>query len=218
MTEPEPTVASTLADTVLSLAGLGAMQTAVQGEPPRLDVIVHRDALTARTVIHGYLDGRAAARAESRFNPAEPRLHLHVIDSGSPSSNRSHAWAQTTQDTPGAPHSVANHRAKLAGRYHPRGQGCADCGYFAHLPDAPTWTVVLDGDTQIDQIRRGLLSRREANALALTGRAHFVVTARSLPSAHNRALAVLDDFHEVGGDIADHLLVDAEATEGRDSR
>ncbi|MGW7579685.1 hypothetical protein ACWGKU_05175 [Kitasatospora sp. NPDC054768] len=218
MTEPEPTVASTLTDTVLSLAGLGAMQAAVLGESPRLDVIVHRDALTARTVIHGYLDGSLVARAESHFNPAEPRLHLHAVDSGSPSSNRSHAWAQTAQDTPGAPDSVANHLAALVGRYHPRGQGCADCGDFAHLPDAPKWTVVLDGDMQIDQVRKGVLSRREANALGLTGRTYFVVTARSLPSAHDRALAVLDDFLEEGGDIADHILVDAEATEGRDSR
>ncbi|MEU3566911.1 hypothetical protein AB0E96_00550 [Kitasatospora sp. NPDC036755] len=215
MTKSESTVASALADTAASLAGLGAAQGELRDEPSRLDVVVNRDALTGRTKIHGYLNGHAVVRTEVRFNPAEPRLHLHVADSGSPSEPRNHAWAQTVQDTGGAPDAVADHLAKLVHDYHRPRQGCEECGTFAHLPDAPKWTVVLNSDTEIEQIRKGVPSRREANNLGLAGHTYFVLPARSLLAAHARALAVLDDLLDHGQDIAGHVLVDAEATEGK---
>ncbi|MFD4394405.1 hypothetical protein [Kitasatospora sp. NPDC058478] len=214
MTTPEPTVAAALANAMTTLTGLGAMQAALQDEPARLDLIVNRDVLTGRTKIHGYLEGRRVAHAEVRFNPDEPRLHLHVVDSGTANESRPHAWAQTVEGAPGAPEPVAQHLAELAREYHRPHRGCEHCGVHGDLPTAPQWTVVLDEHAEIAQIRQGVLSKAEARAIGDAGNAVFVVWAYSLPSAHERAVAVLDDLLDHGTDIPDHHLVDSEATTG----
>ena len=75
------------------------------------------------------------------------------------------------------------------------------------LTDAPRWSVVLDKDWEITTITAGDLTEGEKEAVLDAGGFAFVVNGHSIPSAHDRAVIVLDDHLNGEPYIDDNYLV-----------
>ncbi|GAA2116723.1 hypothetical protein GCM10009759_62530 [Kitasatospora saccharophila] len=206
MTTPVPTATQALTDAtrILTLAA------ALRDEPSRADLIINRSALTGTTNVRAYLNGRLTYNEQAPFDPAELRLHLHVVDSGTADQVRTHAWMLNATDLDGAPPAVTEHITGLARKYHRPHRGCEDCGAIQPLPeDVQQWTIALDEHGEISQVRAGRLTAVDETSLRDAGHvAVFVLRAHSLPSAYARALRVLDDLHEGGVDLIHNRLVE----------
>ncbi|MFJ8430374.1 hypothetical protein ACIQ9P_03620 [Kitasatospora sp. NPDC094019] len=205
MSTPEPTVTRATADTLAETATLAAITAAIDGHPGRIDLVIDRNSIAGATYLHGYLDGRLVTRTPIPFNAAEPRLHIHALDSGPVSAARPHSWAEATSNAAAdAPPEVAAYLLARIDDYHRPPSGCADCAEHRPLTDAPRWTVVLSSDLEIEQIRQGDPGPHVACEIAATGGLAFVLNAHSIPSAYERAIAVLDAFNDDDRDIPGH--------------
>nr|BEK65650.1 hypothetical protein KPHV_28770 [Kitasatospora purpeofusca] len=205
MSTPHPTVARATADTLTAITTLAAVRAALDGHPGRIDLVIDRNSIAGATYLHSYLDGRLVTKVPVPFNAAEPRLHIHALDSGPVSETNPHPWAETIKHAAAdAPPRVADYLLARIDDYHRPLSGCADCGNHRRLSNAPRWTVVLDGDLEIEQIRRGDPDAHVEREIAATGGLAFALNAYSIPSAHKRALDVLDAFLDDGCDIPNH--------------
>ncbi|KDN85695.1 hypothetical protein [Kitasatospora cheerisanensis] len=204
-TTPTPTAALALTDAIRTLMVVAA----IRNEPSRADVILNRSTLAGTTDVRAYLNGSLAYNQQVPFDPAELRLHLHVLDSGAADEVRTHAWMLNVTDLDGAPPAVTEHITDLARKYHRPHRGCEDCGAIRPLPGAQQWTIVVDEYGEIAQVRAGLLTALDEAALRDAGHvAAFVLRAHSLPSAYARAIKVLDDLYQDGVDLIHNQFVE----------
>ncbi|MGW4691043.1 hypothetical protein ACWEO1_01485 [Kitasatospora cineracea] len=206
MTTPVPTATQALTDATRILM----LAAALRDEPSRADLIFNRSALTGTTNVRAYLNGRLTYNEQVPFDPAELRLHLHVVDSGTAAQVRTHAWMLTATDLEGAPPAVAEYITGLARKYHRPHRGCEDCGAIQPLPEGvQQWTIVLDEYGEIAQVRAGRLTAYDEASLRDAGcAAAFALRAHSLPSAYRRAVTVLDDLHENEVDLPHNQFVE----------
>ncbi|MFF8769025.1 hypothetical protein [Kitasatospora sp. NPDC015120] len=207
MNAPAPNVPQAVHATLTAVTNLAAMSSILLGTPGRVDLVIDRDSLTGATHVLGYADGRLLARERVPFNPAELRLHLHDLESGPVSAERSHTWFTAAMEAAAdAPEAVTEMLTERANAYH-RPHRCEDCTPAEPRTDAPRWSVVLDKDWEITAITAGDLAEGAKRAVLDAGGFAFVLNANSIPSAYDRALAVLDAHLNGDPYIDDHYWV-----------
>ncbi|GAA1161563.1 hypothetical protein F4556_005099 [Kitasatospora gansuensis] len=207
MNTPAPNVPQAVVSTLASVTNIAAASSILCGTPGRVDLVIDRNSLTGGTHVLGYADGRLLARERVPFNPDELRLHLHALDSGPVSAERSHTWFKAVEEAAAdAPAPVAETLTDRARAYH-RPHRCEHCEALDPLREAPRWAVILDKDWEITGITAGDLTEGAKRAVLDSGGFAFVINAYSIPSAYDRALSVLDAHLDGDRDLSDNELV-----------